>query len=88
MPGKARERYIFHVMAYVFFLNAQKIEKFHFRFLFCFKLITCFFLKYITFLFSNFLKCPILPDPANGKNGVFQKFRPEKVGHLKKRDQF
>ena len=73
MPQKACERYIFHVMAYAFFLNAQKSKNFIFGSFSVFKSITCFLKcpkieeSYFRFLFCLkidhvlFLKCPIFP---------------------------
>ena len=43
MPQKACERYIFHVMAYAFFWNAQNSKTFNFSVFFVRILIMCFF---------------------------------------------
>ena len=59
-PEKACERYIFHVMAYVFLY--PKIEEFHFRFRFCLKIDHVFF-WYTQFFLSD------------SENGAFQKTR-------------
>ena len=44
----------------IFYLKCPKIEEFHFRLLFCFKINhVLFYLKRPTFLCSRYLKCPI-----------------------------
>ena len=55
------------------FLKCPKIESFHFRFIFCFKIGHVLFLKYPTFLCS-FFKCLIFPiSESDRKNGTFKK---------------
>ena len=59
------------------FLKCPKIEEFHFRFLFCFKIDHMFFSKCPTFLFSK----------SDRENGAFQKTNIKNWGISKKRDQ-
>ena len=61
-----------------FFSKCPKIEEFHFRFLFCFKIDHVHFFRNARFSYhirlALFLKCPIFPIWFwNGKNRAFQK---------------
>ena len=90
MPGKACERWFIHVIAFAhFFSKCPKIEEFHFRFLFCFKIDHVHFFRNARFSYhirlALFLKCPFFPFQNQiGKIGHFEKnFETEKKPKMK-----
>ena len=77
MPGKACERYIFHVMAYANFFEMPKIRTLSDSLCFLFELSSrALFLKCPIFICSIFLKCPIFESEWI-ENRAFQNNRTE-----------
>ena len=92
MPQKVCGGYIFHVMAYTFFLNCAKIEQFQFFSFSCSKSDHILFFETLHFFMLVFLNAPFSNHLHHSnqywfENGVFQKIEHKKWSPKKARDQ-